>query len=254
MARKRALWALAAPVVIVLAWQVLASAGILEPLFFPAPSALLSHAWEMLGSGELLGPVQATLARLFLSFVIGSLAGLVCGLLMGALAPLRYAIEPLVSALYATPKLTLLPMLMLFFGIGNTSRVIVVATSCFILVAIHALDAVRPIDRTYVEMASNYGADKMAILRKVYLPAALPQIFTGLRLALGTGLVMTISVELVVPSDGLGSMILLAWQTFATEKLYLGVFISAALGMLFHAALRRIEGYCIPWRPPHEPE
>jgi ABC-type nitrate/sulfonate/bicarbonate transport system permease component len=156
--------------------------------------------------------------------------------------------EPLVSALYSTPKLTLLPMLMLFFGVGDASRVFLIAASCFVLIAVHALDAVQSVDPVHVQVARNYGANRLAVFRKVYVPASLPMIFTGLRVALGRGLVITVSVELVTPSDGLGSMIWLAWQSFATERLYIGIILTALLGGIFHAGLRRLERGAIPWR------
>ena len=240
--------ALALPAILIVLWQVLAMAGKLDPLFFPAPSQLLAFAFRSLANGALVGPIRATLSHLAAGFVIGALCGLGCGLAMGASRLLSDCLEPLISAIYSTPKLSLLPMLMLFLGVGSAPRVAVVATSCFILVATHALDAVRSIDRAYIDTARNYGAGRAAIFRKVYLPAALPQIFTGMRLALGSGLVMTVSAELVVPSDGLGSMILMGWQTFAAEQLYLGVFVTALLGMSLHAGLRRLERKVVRWR------
>jgi len=202
----------------------------------------------MVRDGSLARHVAATLRRLAAGFLLGSLAGLACGLLMGGAARLRLMLEPLVSALYSTPKLTLLPMLMLFFGVGEASRVFLISASCFVLLAMHTLDAVRALDPVYVQVARNYGAGSLALFRKVYFPASLPMIFTGLRLALGRGLVITVSVELVTPSQGLGSLIWLAWQAFATERLYIGVIFTAALGGLFHAGLQRLERQAIPWR------
>lgn len=239
----------AAPVVTLLAlWQALAHARVLDPLFFPPPSVLATTAVEMIGDGSLARHLAATLRRLAAGFLLGSMAGLSCGLLMGGSMRLRQMFEPLVSALYSTPKLTLLPMLMLFFGVGEASRVFLIAVSCFVLIAVHALDAVRGVDPAHVEVARNYGARRWDVLRKVYVPASLPMIFTGLRLALGRGLVITVSVELVTPSEGLGSMIWLAWQSFATERLYIGVILTAVLGGMFHAGLRQLERKAIPWR------
>lgn len=249
MKLERAVCSVILPLALITAWQVGGAYGLLDPLFFPTPWKLLLHGGQLLNSGRLQDAVGATLTRLLAGFLLGSASGLIVGLLMGGIRRIRYALEPMVSALYATPKLTLLPMLMLFLGIGDASRIAVVAASCFILVAIHAVDAVQSIDKSYVEMASNYGAGGLDLFRKVYLPAAMPQVFTGLRLALGTGLVMTISVELVAPSDGLGSMILLGWQTFVTEDLYIGVLVASVLGIIFHAALQRIESQFISWRP-----
>lgn len=242
------LWA-AAPIAVLLAlWEIVVRAGALDPLFFPPPSVLAATTVDVVRDGSLARHLAATLRRLTAGFFIGSLAGLSCGLLMGGSTRLRQMLEPLVSALYSTPKLTLLPMLMLFFGVGDASRIFLIAASSFVLMAMHALDAVRAVDPIHVQVARNYGAGRLDVFRKVYVPASLPMIFTGLRVALGRGLVITVSVELVTPSDGLGSMIWLAWQSFATERLYIGVLLTAILGGICHAGLRRLERKAIPWR------
>lgn len=235
------------PIVVLSVWQVLASRGILNTLFFPAPSALMSAGVEMLRSGELGTQAGTTLSRMFFGTGIGVLLGLACGLIMGAVGPIQRSLEPIVSALNSTPKLALLPMLMLFTGIGETARIVPIALTGFIVLAMHGLDAVRGVNQAYVEMARNHGAGRGALLLRVYLPASLPGVFTGLRLAMGRALVITISVELVGAQNGLGSLIWMAWQTFATEKLYIGVICSAALGALFHNGLRMLEARLIPW-------
>jgi ABC-type nitrate/sulfonate/bicarbonate transport system permease component len=235
------------PAAVLSLWQVLATRGILNALFFPAPSALWSAGGAMLQSGELGTQVGTTLWRMLFGSAIGIVGGLACGLIMGAIGPVQRSLEPIVSALNSTPKLALLPMLMLFTGIGETARIVPIALTSFIVLAMHGLDAVRGVNRAYVELARNHGAGRGALLRRVYLPASLPGVFTGLRLALGRALVITISVELVGAQDGLGSMIWMAWQTFATEKLYIGVICAATLGALFHNGLRMLEARLIPW-------
>jgi ABC-type nitrate/sulfonate/bicarbonate transport system permease component len=244
---KRAVLAIWLPMGVLILWQVLASHGVVNALFFPAPSVLLFSGLQMLRSGELGVQVGATLSRMLLGSAIGVLGGLMCGLVMGAVGSVQRSLEPIVSALNSTPKLALLPMLMLFTGVGETARLVPIALTGFVVVSMHALDAVRGVNQAYVELARNYGADRSTLLRRVYLPASLPQIFTGLRLALGRSVVITISVELIGAQNGLGSMIWLAWQTFATDKLYIGVATAAALGAIFHNGLRYLEARMIPW-------
>lgn len=236
------------PLVLILSWEGLVAAGILDALFFPPPSALVQVVAEMIRDGELPRHLQATLSRMFQGFAVGTIAGLGCGLLMGAIPFVRRSLDPLVSALWASPKLTLLPMLIIIFGVGSAPRIILVALGCFIVVALHAVDAVRSVDPAYVELAKNYGADRVAVLHKVYLPAVLPAVFTATRLALGRALTITVSVELINSQEGLGHMIFLAWQSFMTERLYIGIIVTASMGMLFHAVLRYLEDRLIAWR------
>ncbi len=236
------------PLLGVSCWQWASVSGLLDPLFFPPPSALAVREAGMVASGELPGHIRATLVRALGGFALGGSAGLVFGLVMGASRRLRASSEPLLSALFATPKLSLFPMLLLVFGIGDTAKIALIALSTFILVAFHGLDAVLNINKTFVEMAVNYGARRRDLLRLVYLPACLPQVFTGLRLALTRALVSAISVELINASDGLGSLIWISWQTLATDRLYVAISTCAALGVLLHHALRRLEAALIPWK------
>ncbi len=236
------------PAVLLIAWEALVAVGVLDPLFFPSPSTLVRTAAEMIRDGELPRNLQATLGRTFQGFALGTLSGLLCGLLMGAIPFVRRSLDPLISALWASPKLTLLPMLIIIFGVGSAPGAILVALGCFIVVALHTVDAVRSVDPAYVEVARNYGANHGAVLRKVYLPAILPSAFTATRLALGRALTIAVSVELINSSDGLGHMIYLAWQGFMTERLYIGIIVTASTGMLFHAVLRYLEHRLIVWK------
>ena len=236
------------PIFILVVWEVLAARHVLDTLFFPAPTTLLATFGRVIGNGELPKHVHATFTRMATGFLIGSTLGVGLGLLLGAWKKVRQSLEPLISALYSTPKLALFPMLMLFLGVGDASRVTLIALGTLIFTAIHAQDAVRNLNPAYVEMAVNYGARGRALFRNVYLPACLPQIFTGLRLALGRALVITVSVELLGSNEGLGSMIWLSWQTFATERLYVAVMVTGTLGALLHAALLRVERRLVPWK------
>jgi ABC-type nitrate/sulfonate/bicarbonate transport system permease component len=237
--------------VALVAWQILGMAGALDMRLFPAPSVLAACGWQMLWNGELPAALGATLNRLGIGFALGGLSGLICGLLLGSVRAVRSLFEPLVGALLLVPLLGLLPLFRLWWGAGDASRVAVVAASCFLLVTIHVREAARAVEPAWVALASNYGAGKLALFKRVYLPAALPRLLTGLRLALESGFVMTISVELVAPSDGLGGMILLGWQRSMSERLYLGVLLSAALGLSLHTALRRLQACLVPWLPAH---
>jgi ABC-type nitrate/sulfonate/bicarbonate transport system permease component len=245
---KRAVTALWLPILILVAWEAASSLGLLNRLIFPPPSALLIAAKDMIARGELQEHLKATLSRLFLGFLLGSVAGLACGVVMGMVSGIRHSIEPILSGAYATPKISLLPIVMLFMGVGEPARVLLIAMGCFILMAMHGMDALRHVNHRYVELASNYGANRLVIIRKVYLPASLPQIFTGFRIALGRAMTITIALELVSCPNGLGSMIWMAWQTFYTEKLYIGVILSAILGTVLHFSLKRIEAKIVPWK------
>jgi NitT/TauT family transport system permease protein len=245
---KRAAWGLWLPLTAAAIWQVAASAGLLSPLFFPSPLVLARTTGKMAANGELVRNAAATLLRTAVGFLIGSLAGLASGLWMGGVPSVRRSLDPVISALNATPRLSMLPLFMLLLGIGESVRIVVIALSSAVIVSIAAVEAVGGIHRAWVDLARNYGAGAWEMFGAVYVPAVLPQIFTGLRLALGHALVMAVSTELVIPSSGLGSMIWLAWQTFSTDRLYVAILLTAALGTVLNAGLRAMERRVIPWK------
>ncbi|HTK29144.1 MAG TPA: ABC transporter permease [Vicinamibacterales bacterium] len=244
----RVVWSVWLPLAALAAWQAAAMAGLASPLFAPAPTLLARSAAEMVRSGELPASIAATLARTAGGFAIGSAIGLAAGLLMGSLRAAFRSFDPILSALNATPKLILLPLLLIVLGVGEPARLTLIALTALVVVAIHTADAIHHVRPAWVELAVNYGADRRALVRHVYLPACLPQVFTGLRLALGNALVIAVSCELVSPSTGLGSVIWLAWQTFSIDRLYIAILTTAALGAGLHGALRLAERRLLPWK------
>lgn len=236
------------PALALIVWQIVSSVGILNPLFFPRPTTLAATAVDMILRGDLGASVGATLWRAGMAFLAGAAAGIACGTAMGISTVVRRSLESMVSSLYSLPKLTLLPMLMLLVGVGETARLIVIATACFIQVALNTLDGIRGVDRHFVEMASNAGASAWQRFRRVYLPASLPQIFTGIRLAGGRAVITSISVEMISAQNGIGSLIWNSWQTFSTERLYVAVLTAGVLGWAMHHALRSLERRLSPWR------
>jgi ABC-type nitrate/sulfonate/bicarbonate transport system permease component len=228
-------------------WQALTSFRIVDPLFFPPLPALAATLKSLTLSGEAMRAIEKTLLRTSVGFSAGALGGIIAAAVLSSIGWLRRATQPVISALYSTPRLTLLPMVMLILGVNETSRIVLVAFGVFLLMLIQVSDAVRSVSEHYIDLAVNYGANQAMVIRKVYLPACLPQIFTALRLAFGRALVMTISVELLSCNDGLGSMIWNSWQTFATEKLYVSIALAAALGLTCQTLFRVLERRLVVW-------
>ncbi len=237
------------PATIVAAWEGSVAVELLDPALFPPPTAVAAAAVEMIESGELPEQLGITLTRMLSGYAIGAGAGMVCGVLMGASTAFRRAMEPFVTALYTTPKLALLPLLILVMGVGEQVRLTLIALACFIMVTIHGLDAVRNVSPVHLEIARNHGAGRIMLVRRVYAPAILPQLFTGLRLAFGRALMVTVALELVSCPNGMGHLLWMGVQTFSGEKLYVGVVVISMMGAFSHWSLRRLEVALIPWQP-----
>lgn len=252
MIQGKRIYQLLIPASFLLLWEVLASLALLPPILFPAPSALIKFAWGWLPQGELFHQAGISLWRLFCGFLPGAIAGIGWGILMGSNRYFHQSAAPWLRFSYATPKLTLLPLFMLFWGPEETSKLVLIGLATFVMLALHTLDAVRTLSPGYLELARIYGANRRALLWKVYIPATLPLIFTGLRLSLGRAWIVALSVELLLPKDGLGGMIWMAGQFLATEKLYLYIVGASALGWIQLEILTWLESQLIHWRPEYE--
>jgi NitT/TauT family transport system permease protein len=246
-------WLPAAIVAVALAaWEWRVRTGGLSALFFPAPSTIALTLVRLLTSGELAIHLSATLSRLLLGFALGGLPGLILGLAMGWSRWLRAVVDPFIAAAHPVPKIAVLPLIMIIFGIGESSKVVVVAVAVFFPMLINTMAGVRQISPIHFEVAQNYGASLFKVFTRVIVPGSLPLVLTGTRLALNIALLLTIAVELVAAREGLGEMIWFAWQTLRTEELYASLIVIAALGFSFNFLLQRLTARLVPWRVERE--
>jgi ABC-type nitrate/sulfonate/bicarbonate transport system permease component len=241
-------WKLGVPATLLVIWQICAMAGWLHPMFFPPPAAIWRAGMQMVRSGELALNLWTTLTRAFLGFAVGAVPGVALGVWMGRAPKIRLAFEPFFASLNSTPRLVLFPVFMVLLGINDTARVLLVAVGSLTILAMHSLDAVRSVSPGYVELAMNYGYRGWGLFREVYFPACMPRLFTGFRTAIGRALVVEISAELLSSTNGMGSTIWLAWQTFSIDRLYVAVLIVAMLGSAVHESLLFLERRAVPWK------
>jgi len=241
-------WLPAAVIICGLAlWEVAAHAGWISKLFFPPPSVIVLTLGRLAWGGTLWPSLGATLYRVAAGVVIGGGAGLLMGWLMGAYRPLRIAFDPIVAALHPLPKLAIFPIFLVLLGIGEASKIALLATVAFFPMLINTLAGVQQIDRAYWEVAANYGARGGKLLRRVILPGSLPLALTGLRLAINATLVVAIAVEMLSAQKGLGAMIWLAWQTLRAEALYAVLIVIGLIGILFSALLDMLTKHLTSW-------
>jgi NitT/TauT family transport system permease protein len=246
-------WMSAAIVVVALsAWEWGARAGEISALYFPAPSVIARTLVRLSANGTLVVHLKVTLARLLAGSVLGGSAGLVLGLLMGWSHRLRAVLDPLVAATHPIPKIAILPLVLILFGLGETSKVVVIAVAAFFPMLISAMAGVKQISPIHFEVAKNYGAGWWKVCTRVVVPGSLPMVLTGARLTLNIALVLTIAVELLTAQEGLGAMLWLARETLRTEELYAGLVVIAGLGVGFNALLQWASTRLTPWQQRHE--
>lgn len=197
--------------------------------------------------GELAHSLAATLLRLAVGFACGAVPALALGLWAGWSPRARAAIDPVVAAFHPVPKIAFLPLLMLLVGIGESSRLVIIALGACFPVLLNAMAGVRQIPALHFEVAGNYGADAWLVFRRVVVPGSLPAVLTGMRLGLNRALLLTITVELIGAPDGLGALIWLARETLRTEELYGALALIMAMGIGMNAVLRRARLWAGPW-------
>jgi NitT/TauT family transport system permease protein len=277
-AYERAL-AISFPIMLLIAWEMLVRGGILNARWFPPPTRIGAALWDLTISYDkfsetsLLGRpwlipqrlategwpgvaalfaeshVWATLGRVFAGFLIGAIPGVFVGMVMGMNRTVRLMLDTTMSAVYVLPKIAIFPIVMLIFAnpFGEGPKIAVVAISAFFLVAINTMVGVRDIDPVYIMAGKNYGANRWQMFRHVIFPAALPVIFAGLRLALGTALIVIVAIEFIRAKKGVGFMTFYYWEIMVTDKMYAGLFVVMALGVILTFGLEWIGRRLMPW-------
>jgi NitT/TauT family transport system permease protein len=240
--------AIASPIGILAIWQILSYVGFLDARYVPSPLRIVEAGTALAASGELWGHVGASLYRLVCGFLLGALPGIVIGMLMGLNRYLRAALDPIVAATYPIPKIAVLPLLMLVFGIGDGSKIAVVAFSVLLLTIINTVVGVQGIDRVHFDVARNYNTPWHKLFLRVIIPGALPTIFAGLRISLGMSLIVLVGAEFVASRAGIGFLIWSSWETLLVENMFVGIIVITMLGVVSTLLLKECERYFIPWR------
>jgi NitT/TauT family transport system permease protein len=231
------------------AWELVSRAELISPVFFPPPTRVLAALATLAVDGRLWPHLGATLGRVLTGFACGGSVGLLAGLVMGRSRRARAVVEPIVAALHPVPKIALLPLAMLVFGLGEASKVALVAVATFFPMAINTEAGVRLLNPVHLEVARNYGAAGLRLYRRVILPGSLPMILTGVRLGLNLAFLLAVAVELAAGQTGLGRLVWFSWQTLRTEELYATLVVTALLGASFHQIVRALERRFVPWVP-----
>jgi ABC-type nitrate/sulfonate/bicarbonate transport system permease component len=239
------------PLLLLVLWEAAARIGVIDVRFFPAPSTIIMQLVLLARTGELELHLWASLQRLFWGFLLGGIPALLLGLAMGLYRPVRIAIDPLVAATYPVPKSAILPLVLLIFGLGEMSKVVMVALGVFYPILINTVAGVRNIQPIYLDVGRNFGATGWQVFRTIALPGALPNIMAGVKLGIGMGLILIAIAEMIGAREGIGYMIWNAWQILAVDTMYVGLMVIAILGFLFNLILDAVEQLVVPWRNRH---
>ncbi|MEE8348720.1 MAG: ABC transporter permease [Acidobacteriota bacterium] len=233
-----------------IAWESAVSFGWVNALFLAPPSDVVASLWE-LSSTRLWGDVYVSGLEFVIGFVLSVILGIPLGLWVGWNRRAYYVFSPFLSGLYATPRIALLPLLIIWVGIGIWSKVLMVFLGAVFPIVMNTISGVRSADQSLVRVARVFGASELQVFRTVIVPGSVPFLITGLKLGVGRGILSVIVAEFYASVRGLGNLISLAGETFQTSTAFAGIVIVAFIGFLSSALLERLESRFDRWRTPN---
>ncbi len=256
----RGLWV---PVVLIAIWQVFSSMGWVKPQLLPSPWAVLLRWYQYLApmeaqtpeqsyvawifSGELIHDLWASFYRVVIGFLIGTILALPFGLWMGASTRVYNWFNPMFQVLRPIPPIAYIPLSILWFGLGNPPAIFLISLGAFFPVLMNTVAGVRQVDAIYLRAAQNLGASSGTIFRRVILPASMPYILVGARIAMGTAFIVVIVAEMIAVNNGLGFRILEAREYFWTDKVIAGMFTIGLLGLAIDLTMDTLNSRLLRW-------
>jgi ABC-type nitrate/sulfonate/bicarbonate transport system permease component len=231
-------------------WELVGNTfQLINPMFMSAPSLIFKAAVQLFGSGEIYNDLYVSGIELFWGYFLSALVAVPFGIMVGWYKKMSYIFDPFINAMNATPRVALLPLVIIWLGIGVLSKVGIIFLGAVFPILINTRDGVKTTPYNLLTAAKSFGASEWMLFKTVVLPSTIPFILTGLRLGLGRAIVGVMVGELYAATAGIGFMITVAGATFQTDKVFVGVLIFALTGMLGMELLTRVEGRFSKWRP-----
>lgn len=234
---------------VLLAWFVIGQWQLIDPFLVPPLGAVAQRLLEDVQSGDLAANAGATLARTLAGFAIACAIGVPLGIAIARFRLTRWFCEPLISIGFPMPKIAFLPIFILWFGVYDLSKIVMVAFACIFAIVAAAEAGMRGVDKFLIWSASSMGTSGVTLFRDVLIPAAMPQIFTGLQIALPTALITTVVAEMLMGGTGLGGAMLQSGRFADSVGVYAGIVETAAVGMIAVAAMAALRRRLLRWHP-----
>lgn len=222
--------------------------GVISNLTLPRPSAVFETLYDLWQSGGLWRHLLPSLQRLFIGASLGIVVGISLGVLIGLFSYVRAGLVPLIAALFPIPKIALLPLFVIWFGIDEMSKYALIAFGTFTPTVVAAYGAVDNVDRSLIRMGQSFGLNWWSIVRKIVLPGAFPAILSGLRVSISIAIILLVAAEMLGAQYGIGSYILEAGSLYDLEKLFAGVALLSVLGLIVNFIIGQIEHRFLNWR------
>lgn len=236
------------PVSILIIWQLLSNIGFIKPILLPSPTKVVQTFWELSGNGQLPKHILVSILRVLEGFGVAALLGVVLGIGIGLSRVLERMTDLVIQVIKPIPPIAWIPMSILWFGIGELSKVYIIFLGAFFPIVVTVIDGIRQTDHKFVEVAKILEVSRGRFIRQVVIPGALPSIMTGLRVGLGIAWMCVVAAELIAASQGIGYLIMDARQLSQPEVVLVGMITIGVIGKLMDDSLKRMETKLIGWK------
>jgi ABC-type nitrate/sulfonate/bicarbonate transport system permease component len=233
----------------VLGWEIFVRARGIAPIFLPAPSVIAVYLWRMIADGTMEYHLGVTLLRIFAGFAVAAVTGIALGLAMGMSRIVAKVADIWIAALYPLPKISLIPLLIIWLGTGEAYRIVISAVTAFFPIVISTYSGIRQADRGLIQAARDLGANAHQIQLKVVIPAAIPSIFAGLHLGMGVTIILIVAAEMIGGSSqsGMGYLLISSGQVMETEKVFASLVVLAVVGAVVIKLQQWTDRKVAPW-------
>jgi ABC-type nitrate/sulfonate/bicarbonate transport system permease component len=237
----------ASPVLFIVAWELIGRFGLVDAFFLPQPTSIVKAMARMTASGELLKHMEASIFRALSGYVLAAILGVGLGIAICWSKFIENVFDPIFELMRPISTLGLVPLMIIWFGIGNGSKIAIVLKACFFPILLNTVAGIRGVNLKLIQAGRSLGASERQIWTKVILPAAMPVIFTGMRISTAISMLAIVGVEMFSADSGLGFVIIDSQRVFATDKMFVGILMLSMIGFLMDFAARMIGKRFLSW-------
>ncbi len=238
---------LMSPLLLLLIWELITWQGWIPAWFLPVPTEVFQTLYDMVISGELLHHAAISLGRAVSGYAMAALVGVGLGLLIAWSRIMEDFFDPLIELIRPLSTFALIPIFFLWFGIGNTSKIMIIFKSCFFPIVLNTIAGIKGVDKKLIMAARSLGAGGGQMWTRVLLPSAMPMIITGMRISTAIAMMALVGVEMLASDSGLGFLVIDAQRTFDTERVFAGIVVLALLGFSLDRLARKIQARILSW-------
>lgn len=242
------LWGSILPIVLIIAWEYFSKIGVFPKHLLPAPSVIINKIIEMAQDGTLWSHLGITLYRIFFGFLIGVGFAVILGSLVGYLKKAELLLDPIFQAFRSIPSLAWVPLFILWMGIGEPSKITLIAVGVFFPVYLNIVSGIQGVDRKIIEVGKIYNFSTYQLIKRIILPASLPSFLVGIRSGLGLGWMFVVAAELMGASKGIGYLLVYGQNTYSPELIIASIVLFAIMGKATDSLLKGLEGKALHWQ------